>query len=351
MFHTTRIKLTAWYLLIVMAITGLFSGIIYYGLTREMERGFERAQKRLETQQVFEEFFRLHGRGLWPPMNHMGEEGPRFFLFVSDLAEAKHKLLVRLVVINGVVWVLAAWASYVLAGKSLEPIAAAVEEQKRFISDAAHELRTPVAALRTALEVNLEDKKLARYARNLLKENLDDVKSLEKLVTGLLKLSKLSGTLNNQSVNIDLIQLIKQVVKILNPLAVKKKISIMTKFDSEKLTAKGNEDSLRELVTILLDNAVKYTHEKGKVWVSGRKKNRGVEIRVKDTGQGIAKKDLSHIFDRFYRVDDARCKEKVDGFGLGLALAKKIVEQHGGRIEVKSTPGKGSVFRVELPRV
>lgn len=350
MFHSTRIKLTAWYLMVVMLVSGMFSVLIYWQVSQEMERGFKRAQKSLIETEIFKEEG-LRGLARTFHMEHMlGKdlENAPLFMFVNDLEAAKHKLFASLLIVNGVIALLAAWASFVFAGKSLEPIAAAMEEQKRFISDASHELRTPVAALRTALEVNLGDKKLSKYAVKLMKENLTDVKNLERLVTGLLRLSRSNGTLNGESVDVDIVQEIKQAVRTVKPLAKKKNIAIKTSLGKKKLLVRGSENSLQELVMILLDNAVKYSSIGKKVFVSINSKGKRVELKVRDEGVGITKKNLPHIFDRFYRVDDARCKD-VEGFGLGLALAKKIVDQHEGEISVKSKMGKGSEFVVELP--
>jgi signal transduction histidine kinase len=111
----------------------------------------------------------------------------------------------------------------------------------------------------------------------------------------------------------------------------------------------GIKDSLTELMIILLDNAIKYSPNRSTITISSEKIDNAISFSVEDEGIGINQEDLSHIFDRFYRVDKSRSKEKVFGFGLGLSIAKKIVDLHNGNISVQSTKNKGSVFTVKLP--
>lgn len=339
MFHSTRIKLTVWYLLIIMVVSGMFSGLLYYGATQEMESGFRRAQSRMETgdwlgmldpksdpDRVF-----MHG------MN--GPDGSALvshFLFVDDLQKAKDQLFVHLLAINGSVWVLAAITSYYFAGLSLRPIEEALEEQRRFVSDASHELKTPVTALKTSLEVYLQDGKVSSYAKKVLRENLEDVVKLERLIGGLLKLSRTTEQVKRSFERVDLKLVVKQVLKTLKPLIEKKKLKLLYKAGKGPYITKGLEQSLTELVMILVDNSIKYTPEGGEIQVILDRNKRDLVFRIKDDGIGISKKHLSHVFDRFYRADDARTRLDGDGFGLGLALAKKIVDQHGGDISVKS---------------
>ena len=139
----------------------------------------------------------------------------------------------------------------------------------------------------------------------------------------------------------------KNAIKKIQPLAKKKKISIQN--ESDDLKIEGNKQGLEDLLVILLDNAIKYSPEKSPVIVKTKKTDGSVKISVEDKGIGIEKADIPHIFDRFYRADTSRSKINVDGYGLGLSIAKKIVSILNGSIEVKSTPKKGSIFIVHLP--
>jgi signal transduction histidine kinase len=130
-------------------------------------------------------------------------------------------------------------------------------------------------------------------------------------------------------------------------IATAKDIVIENKVDNIHL--KGNETTLTELLVILLDNAIKYSESKTTIKITSYQHDNYAYIKIADQGQGIAKLDLPHIFDRFYRSDLSRSKKETNGYGLGLSIAKKIVEDHKGSIKVKSILGKGSIFTIKLP--
>jgi signal transduction histidine kinase len=348
MFQEARLKLTAWYLLIIMLVSTAFSLVIYVGISRELERGFRRAELRLRAKE-FDITLPLHFSDLpedLPP--RLREATPRFIL-IEDLEAAKKRLVWHLLAVNGFIMGVSAMAGYFLAGKTLQPIEEALEEQKRFVADASHELRTPLTALRTSLEVALRDKKLSlSSAKEVIKSNLEDVDGLQGLAHKLLALANLQS--NGQSLGfqkIDMAGLAKEAYRKILPLAAAKKIELKTKL--AKQTVLGDKESLEEMLLIFLDNAVKYTPKGGKIRLATKTQDKNLVITIKDTGIGIAKKDLPHIFNRFYRADQSRSKQKADGFGLGLSLAKKIIELHHGSVTVASRPGKGTTFTVKLP--
>jgi len=130
-------------------------------------------------------------------------------------------------------------------------------------------------------------------------------------------------------------------------LAKKKQITLTT--HKTDCVATADETSITKLLTILLDNAIKYTPEKGRVTLTSEHSDKALQLTVSDTGVGIARQEQPHIFDRFYRADLARTKDKSSGFGLGLAIAKRIVQLHKGKISVESKLGHGSTFTVTLP--
>jgi len=211
-----------------------------------------------------------------------------------------------------------------------------MEEQTRFVADASHELRTPLTALMLDFEVALRDKKMdLKTAKKIIGEGLEEGKKLKKLSDSLLEL------VNNKNVvmvkeKFNLEEIISEVTK---------KITVTKKIGVKEMI--GVKDKIEELLVILLDNAVKYGNKK--VTIETKKINNQIIIVVKDDGIGISKEDLPHIFDRFYRTDNARLKKDEGGYGLGLSIAKKIVEDHKGKIEVKSELGKGSEFRLIFP--
>lgn len=348
MFRSARVKLTAWYLLIIMVISLSFSGVIYRVLTLELDR-VERTQ-RLRIERGLPERLRAI------PFEQQ-DELPRFFqLDHAIIEEAKNRLVLFLALINLGILATSALAGYFLAGKTLAPIENSLEEQKRFVADASHELRTPLTALKTSMEVGLRDKKMSLdQARDLVKDNLEEINSLQSLSNELLSLTRYQSNGHSLSFKeVDISTIIEKAVKKVAALAKEKEIELKWEVRSGKLESgsgkvEGNEESLEEMVLIFMDNAVKYTPKGGKVEVSTVTGGKWLVIRIKDTGVGIAKEDLPHIFDRFFRGEQSRTKEKVSGFGLGLSLSKRIIEIHKGTVEVESVLGKGTTFAIRLP--
>jgi len=233
-----------------------------------------------------------------------------------------------------------------LAGKTLQPIARMVEEQNRFISDASHELKTPLTSLKTAMEVGLRDKKLnLTAAKKLISENLTEINKLQSLSEGLLQLAQhKTGNNNLKFEKLSLRKIVTEAVSKINVIAKEKKVAIKNKVKNYKV--KGNKYSLMDLFVIILDNAVKYSKTNSPVAIEANKKNKTVIVSIVDRGIGIDKEDLPHVFNRFYRADRARGK---GGYGLGLAIAKKIIENHNGTVEIESELGKGTIVKVSLP--
>lgn len=331
-FKSARFKLTVWYLAIIMLVSVSFSLVIYKGVTFEFSRSFTRIERRL---QVGEMDFRM------PP-------GPQPF-FREDLEMVKQRVFAGLFYANGIILILSAAAGYYLAGRTIAPIEKALEEQKRFVADASHELRTPLTALKTSLEVALRDKKMtAKEARATLESNLEDINSLQSLTNNLLALSRYEEDAVGLSFKkVDLAEIIEKAYQKIRPLARKKGVAVELKF--KDLTIKADRESLEEMMIIFLDNAVKYAPRGGKVSVETEAIGKNAQIKIADTGIGIAKEDLPHIFDRFYRADKSRSRTGADGFGLGLSLAKRIIEMHRGLVEVKSVLDKGTTFTIKLP--
>ena len=337
MFKNARIKLTVWYLLIIMLISVSFSTVIYRALTHEFER-FERLQR-----------YRIERR-FYNESHTMPNIRERFPLPLDPelIKETRNRLGLMLVLINAGILVISGGLGYFLAGRTLEPIKEMVDEQNRFISDSSHELRTPLTSLKTAMEVALRDKKLSlQKSKKLISENIAEVNKLQSLSDQLLRLAqyeKPNGNLKFEKVS--LVKIIEEAVRKIAPLAKQKQISI--KKDLKEIEINGNKDSLIDLFVILLDNAVKYSASQKIIEIKTEKTDGYVMASVKDQGIGVSEKDLPHIFDRFFRADSARSKNKTDGYGLGLSIAKKIVEAHRGTISAESKLGNGSIFTVRL---
>ena len=341
MFKTARLKLTAWYILSIMLVSFLFSIIIYRLLIVEVNR-FEKLQRfRIERYLNGDDYYL--GIGLPPPTPTFRFTNPEL------IAETRHRIIMMLVGINSGLLVLATILGYFLSGQTLSPIQNMVDEQNRFVSDASHELRTPITALKTSLEVSLRDPGLdLPGAKDLIKESISETNTLQLLVEKLLTLSKHNFTQTVVYQNISLSEVVGLAVRTVTPLAEKRNITIISR--PGKFTVHGDLSQLANLFTILLDNAVKYSPDRTTVSLNARHSNRSVVVGITDQGVGIRSTDLPHIFERFYRADTSRSKLKADGYGLGLPIAKQIADQHNGLIEVKSNPGKGTTVNVTLPR-
>lgn len=267
----------------------------------------------------------------------------------ARLNESRESLKANLVMLNIITLAAGCAASYLLARKTLEPIAEAMESQARFTADASHELRTPLTAIQTEIEVALRDKKLSEVAaRELLESNLEEVVKLRTLADGLLRLAQHNGEkLTNTTA--DLAEAIKLAIEHNHKQANAKQIALVNNIE-EDIQIKGDMASIAEVISILIDNALKYSQPKTTVTISCKPQGSTIILSVKDQGMGIGVKDLPHIFDRFYRADESRAKEDIGGYGLGLSIAKKIVDLHDGTIEVAKTSNRGTTFAVTLQR-
>lgn len=221
------------------------------------------------------------------------------------------------------------------------------EAQRRFVADASHELRTPLTTIRGNVEL-LE--KMGEADPATRAEALADIASesarMSRLVEDLLALARADAGLKLEKQPADLNRTLAEILRSLRHLTDQVEFSVGDLSDTAGVSVLINPDYLKQLLVILIDNGRKYTPAGGRVWVETGRQDGWVGIRVADTGIGIAREELPHVFDRFYRADRARFGE---GTGLGLAIAKWIVEEHGGRIEVASEVGQGSVFTVWLP--
>jgi signal transduction histidine kinase len=263
------------------------------------------------------------------------------------LGDIKNRIALQLLVVNLGIVMTGAVLSYFLAGRTLAPLEDAIEEQKRFVSDASHELRTPLTSLKTEIEVALRDKKMTLHeAKKLLNSNLEEVDKMQMLSNYLLALNKYeSGNLTIPFTKINIKEILTQNIKKFSTQIAEKKIIVET--DLHDIFIKANEISVSELFSIVIDNAIKYSHAKSIIKVKNYARGKHAVIEVQDYGIGIDAKDIPHIFDRFYRSDNSRCKTTCDGYGLGLAIAKSIVNLHSGTIDVVSST-KGSTFIIKL---
>lgn len=219
---------------------------------------------------------------------------------------------------------------------------------KQFSIDASHELRTPLTIMRGEVELALRNPKEPDEYRRVLASNLEEVVRLSSIIDNLLTLSRADKGMHVVSLEpTNLKDLMNELFEDCEILASKKQITVKV-LKNDDITINGDKIRLRQLFLNLIDNAIKYTPPKGKVSLTVERQNGFAKVQVRDTGIGIQKEEQDKIFDRFYRVDRARSRE-LGGSGLGLSIAKAVVELHHGRIEVKSEPKRGSTFSVFLP--
>lgn len=232
----------------------------------------------------------------------------------------------------------------------LERLEHAFRQITQFTADASHELRTPISLMRTEAEITLSQPRSAGEYREAFASVYAELESTSELVEKLLILARAdSGAETLQNGTVDFGEILREVCHKGRVLAEHKAISFRDHIPAQPLWIKGEANSLRRLFLILIDNAVRYTPPGGSVEVTGvlSDDTRSALGVVRDTGIGIASVDLPHIFERFYRADKARSHES-GGVGLGLSIGRWIAAAHGGTIEVESSPGNGSVFRVQL---
>lgn len=332
-WHRPVWRLTAWYVLIIMAISVMFSTIIYQLTINQVRHS-------------------LPGR-----VSFQTDFGPRFNLpynqNIIDYFEEQYDAIVtsvrwRLIILNLSVLAVASVASYYLAKRTLRPIEQSLDDQRLFTADASHELRTPLAAMKAEIEVAIKAKDRDEHHR-VLQSNLEEVNKLEQLAGSLLHLAR--HDVHGHAVTyqpVELAVIAAEAISRVAPLAERKKVHLVN--DQADGRVLGDQAKLTDLVVILLDNAIKYSHDGGVVTLVTKTEGKHLTLRVIDGGIGISQHDLPHIFKRFYRADQSRSSANVTGFGLGLAIAQQIVERHHGSIAIDSVLGQGTTVTVSLPK-
>jgi heavy metal sensor kinase len=226
---------------------------------------------------------------------------------------------------------------------------AAFKKITQFTADASHELRTPVAVMRTRAELSLRKARSADEYRDVIAEVLTELEKTSGLIEQLMFLARADSgaeTLRFSATNVA--EVLREACHQGSALAEAKQVAFQEQISGDSMWIQGDAGSLRRLFLILIDNAVKYTPANGQVEVSLQRNNGYVVAQVRDTGIGIAEADLPNVFERFYRADKARSRES-GGVGLGLSIGRWITEVHAGTIEVHSSPGRGSTFQIRLP--
>lgn len=223
--------------------------------------------------------------------------------------------------------------------------------RREFIADVSHELKTPIFAaqgfVHTLLDGAMDDKAVRG---KFLKKAAKSLDGLDALVQDLVTLSHIeTGQIKMHFETFDLFELTEEVIEQLEDKAENRNIKLQIEVDKNKVMVFADRQRISQVMTNLVSNAIKHSYENGVVSVYFETTKRNVTVHVKDCGEGISAEHVSRIFERFYRIDKSRSREK-GGTGLGLAIVKHILENHNTKAEVESTPGKGSDFSFKLPR-
>jgi len=231
----------------------------------------------------------------------------------------------------------------------LQRLEAAVKRLTQFTADASHELRTPIALIRTTAELTLRRERSAETYKEALREIMAESERTTRLVEDLLTLARADAGLPSLPMDrLELAPLVRDVCRQGSMLAEARQVKLRTNVPDQPVYVNGNDPALRRLFLVLVDNAIKYTPPGGSVAVSLASDRAGATVAIEDTGIGIEQSALPHIFERFYRGDESRSRAE-GGSGLGLSIAKWIAESHRAEIQAESVAGRGSIFRVKFP--
>ncbi len=230
----------------------------------------------------------------------------------------------------------------------LDRLQASFKRERQFIGDVAHELKTPVATLKSQIELSLAKTRTVAEYRQDFTESLSDINRLSNKIANILDLAWLGADNANIPENeVNLSNILLDLKEIAEKLAASKKVEIKSQI-SRDIFVRGSEDKLMRALLNVVDNAVKYTPTSGIIKISLKKRNHQSHIEVKDSGPGIPKADLAHVFERFYRGSKT---SKIYGSGLGLAITKGIIQAHQGKIRIFSKPGRGTTISITFPTI
>ncbi len=320
-YFRTRIALTAIYTGILVILLVLSSGITRAVFSERLSQRFAL---------VIDQNDRIH------PV-----------VFPVNVENVTKDLSDTLMLVNGILVFVSVFVSYRLATRTLKPIEKAYERQRQFLSDASHELRTPLAILQANLE-NERDSGSVELQHSA-ESHLEEVRRMSTLVHDVLSLSKLEHT-GSSAVRMPIIvnDVVQTVVDRLSSIAQQNTVSLTLEDASETFTVFAAEEPLIRVLTNVVENAILYNKREGSVTISAAREGEHVRIDVVDSGVGICENDVRKIFDRFYRADKSRSR-RTGGSGLGLSIARSIVESFGGTIEMKSVVDVGTTVSIRLP--
>ncbi len=242
--------------------------------------------------------------------------------------------------------------SLYLSRLALKPVEKAWQQQNQFIADASHELKTPLTVILANLDIlsSHEDRTIQDQSK-WLNNTKEEASRMKQLVENLLFLARSDAGVINDVIHsntlVDFSNLVLKSTLIFESIAFENKVAMANEIEND-IILNGCESQLKQVVSILLDNACKYAEKNGTIFIELKKSNHLAVLAVRNSGEVISPIEQTHIFERFYRTDKSRVR-KEGGYGLGLSIAKTIIEHHKGKISVVSDPSDGTIFTVSLP--
>jgi signal transduction histidine kinase len=316
LFQNARYKLTAYYIAIMFIILVVFSSVLIYTIDSRLKHD-------------------LNGKVLVQNVDGTVQD-------VNELIE------VLIYYIDGILILVIAFLSYFLAGKTLKPIEKNFDEQKRFYDDVSHDLRTPISIITTESEVVLQNNfSTEKDFKKIIESNLEEARKMSKLVNDLLIISR-NGNKNitNKFVPVDLGNFIGKIVSKMKIQAQNKGLDLLVG-EYKKIIVKIDRSGFERVISNILQNAIYYT-KKGNIKVYIKSDAFKARILISDTGVGIKEEDLPFVCDRFYKAEHSR--HDGEGSGLGLFIAKQIIEQHKGNLKIESKINVGTTMIITIPK-
>lgn len=282
--------------------------------------------------------------------NSIEEQVPNFIDQVRLFEHAEAVLKMKLFFADIFIIAIICACAYILTEFALRPIREARVRERRFLADAAHELRTPLSVMRSGNEVVLRgEPTMPLRVKRQLTENIEEIDTLTRIANGLLALTSKKEMLENGNTFVDIGELLKMIVEKITPIATKKEVmlSLTTDVHTHEYTVRAEHTSLSRAFENIIENGIKYTKANGSVSISLQHNKGMIEVHVKDTGIGIATTDLPHVTEPFFRADLARTSN--EGSGLGLSIVAETIEALQGRLIIESELDVGTTVIVSLP--
>lgn len=322
MIKSAVMKMTLWYVVLTMALSLSFSVVIYHYAADELSEGLHSQYSELQASSHHH-------------IKYSGQE----FAFWSE------RLMMVFVYFNLTVLILASTISYFLAKKTLRPLEESHNAQIRFTALASHELRTPLTAMRADTEsILMNHSDDAVLLKRTLNANLADLERLELLANHLLEVSRIRTKKTDNYQKFDLVEIMNSSIEQAKRVYPSKKLVI--NFKHQPLYIFGDPMAMQLVISTILDNSIKYSGTKPQIDIRLVRHSQSIEINIKDNGMGITKGDLPYVFKPFFRSNNLN---SLNGYGLGLSIAKEVIESHKGKIKITSPNQKGTVVEIILP--